>query len=173
VISIRPMVHCVHPPHPLGSSRDLATAERKGLVLSSDPLMISIERYAEKLEADASEPEHRSQAYRWKTRAGDYLTKVRVIYLILKHPKSPFLAKAVAGLSIGYIFSPIQLIPSFIPVIGWLDDIAVLTAGMWLLARLTPTAVILECQENAAATRAKWLHEKIATRGSRTWRFLQ
>ena len=79
------------------------------------------------------------------------------MYLIMKHPQSPLLAKAVAGLSVGYLFSPIQLIPSFIPVLGWLDDIAVLSAGMWLVNKLTPKAIILQCQENAIAMRAKWL----------------
>jgi uncharacterized membrane protein YkvA (DUF1232 family) len=80
--------------------------------------MTSIDRCAERIEADTSEPEKQSQQCGWKHRAGDYVTKIRVIYLVLKHPQSPFLAKAIAALSIAYIFSPIQLIPSFIPVIG-------------------------------------------------------
>jgi uncharacterized membrane protein YkvA (DUF1232 family) len=133
--------------------------------------MISIERYEERIAANTSDTEE--GRCDWKPRAGDYLKRVRVIYLILKHPKSPILAKAVAALSIGYVFSPIQLIPSFIPIIGWLDDFAVLSAGTWLLVRLTPTEVIRQCQHDAATPRSTWPREEGATRRPRTWRFLQ
>ncbi len=60
----------------------------------------------------------------------------------------------------GYVFSPIQLIPSFIPVIGWLDDAAVLYAGMRILKRLTPAAVMTECRANAAVVLGKLFRDK-------------
>jgi hypothetical protein len=83
--------------------------------------LVPIRSFAKKLEAGQAQAQRQSKG-RWNLRARDCLQKVCVIYLILKNPRSPFRAKAVAALSVGYIFSPIQLIPSFIPVIGWLDD---------------------------------------------------
>jgi uncharacterized membrane protein YkvA (DUF1232 family) len=135
--------------------------------------MISIHNYAIKLLSGTPKPKEGPRGYGWHSRASHYLRKAFVIYLIMKDPQSPFLAKAVAALSVGYIFSPIQLIPSFIPVFGWLDDVAVLSAGMWLLNRLTPKAVMLQCQANAMAMQAKWLSEAVARPEPRTWRFLQ
>jgi uncharacterized membrane protein YkvA (DUF1232 family) len=107
-----------------------------------------------------------------KLRASHYLRKAYVIYLVMKHPQSPYLAKTIAALSVGYVVSPIQLIPSFIPVLGWLDDFAVLTAGMWLLNKLTPKAIMVQCQ-SVAMTKTKRHPETLNRQETRTWRFLQ
>jgi uncharacterized membrane protein YkvA (DUF1232 family) len=77
--------------------------------------------------------------------------QTRIMMLVLKHPGVPWFAKVVAGCSVGYIFSPIQLIPSFIPVIGQLDDLAVLFVGMKLLRKLTPAAIFADCEAQAVA----------------------
>lgn len=77
--------------------------------------------------------------------------QTRIMMLVLRHPGVPWFAKVVAGCSVGYIFSPIQLIPSFIPVIGQLDDLAVLFLGMKLLRRLTPAAIFADCEAQAVA----------------------
>jgi uncharacterized membrane protein YkvA (DUF1232 family) len=135
--------------------------------------MMSIESYAKKLERTEPGAKERLQERGWKSRARDNLTQVCLIYLILKDPQSPLLAKAVAALSVGYILSPIQLIPSFIPIIGWLDDIVVVSAGVWLLSRLTPAVLMRQCRANAVFMRAKLLREEISMQGPRTWRFLQ
>jgi len=121
--------------------------------------LVPIRSFAKKLEAGQAQAQRQSKG-RWNLRARDCLQKVCVIYLILKNPRSPFRAKAVAALSVGYIFSPIQLIPSFIPVIGWLDDIVVVSVGMRLLTKLTPPAVIAECAGNASILVAKLLREE-------------
>ena len=57
----------------------------------------------------------------------------------------------VAACTTAYLFSPIQLIPSFIPVIGFLDDFLVLFLGVKLLLRITPADVFIECRELAEA----------------------
>jgi len=121
--------------------------------------LTSVESYAKKLEAEAAKARQRPLR-RWKASARDCIAQVCVIYLILKHPRSPRLAKLVAGVSVGYVFSPIQLIPSLIPVIGWLDDAAVLYAGMRVLKKLTPAAVMTECRANAAVVLAKLFRDK-------------
>jgi uncharacterized membrane protein YkvA (DUF1232 family) len=66
-------------------------------------------------------------------------------------------AKLVAVFSAGYVFSPVQLIPSYIPVIGLLDDFLVLYVGTKLLQKLIPVEVLTECRElaNAAEMRRK------------------
>ena len=121
--------------------------------------LTSVESYAKKLAAEEAKARQRP-ARRWKSSARDCIGQVCVIYLILKHPRSSRLAKVVAGLSVGYVFSPIQLIPNFIPVVGWLDDAAVLYAGMRMLKRITPAAVMTECRANAAVVLAKLFRDK-------------
>ena len=57
------------------------------------------------------------------------LRETRVITLLLRHPDVPWHAKVIAACTLGYLLSPIQVIPTFIPVIGQLDDRAVLLIG--------------------------------------------
>jgi uncharacterized membrane protein YkvA (DUF1232 family) len=61
----------------------------------------------------------------------------------------PLRCRLVAGCAVAYIFSPIQLIPTFIPVIGQLDDLFVLWLGSKLLRKLTPRALLEECEARA------------------------
>lgn len=83
---------------------------------------------------------------KWNQRLQLIVRRVRLMILVVQHPAVPWPAKLVAACSVGYIFSPIQLIPTFIPVIGQLDDLAVLLLGMRLLRRLTPSAILAECE---------------------------
>ena len=63
---------------------------------------------------------------------------------------APWYAKAVAGLVVGYALSPIDLIPDFLPVIGLLDDLLLVPAGLYLAMRLVPAAVAADCRARAA-----------------------
>jgi len=72
--------------------------------------------------------------------------KVVVLYLAYSHPRTPFVAKFVTGLVVGYALSPIDLIPDFIPVIGFLDDLIIVPAGIYLALRLIPPEIIAECE---------------------------
>jgi uncharacterized membrane protein YkvA (DUF1232 family) len=67
----------------------------------------------------------------------------------------PWYARLVAACSVGYLFSPIQLIPSFLPVIGFSDDVLVLFLGAKLLRRLTPPDVLTECRVLADTLHAR------------------
>ncbi|MGB8989853.1 MAG: YkvA family protein [Candidatus Sulfotelmatobacter sp.] len=78
-----------------------------------------------------------------------------VFYLIFKHPRTPWYARVVAACIAGYVFSPIQVIPNFIPVIGSLDDILVLYVGSMVLQKITPADVLVECRELADAAQMR------------------
>ena len=73
------------------------------------------------------------------------------LYLAARHPQTPWYAKALAVLIVGYALSPIDLIPDFIPVLGYLDDVILLPAGIFLCIRLIPAHVIDDCRAQAAA----------------------
>jgi uncharacterized membrane protein YkvA (DUF1232 family) len=77
------------------------------------------------------------------------LWQARTLSSALRHPLVPWRAKLAAALGVGYIFSPIQLIPTFIPIIGQLDDLCVLYGAMKLLRKWTPREVMSECELQA------------------------
>jgi len=68
-----------------------------------------------------------------------------------KHPRTPWVAKALGVLVVGYALSPIDLIPDFIPVLGYLDDVLLLPGLIWLTIRLLPPDVLAECRSQADA----------------------
>jgi len=96
-------------------------------------------------------------AARWRRRAQQLQKQAHVFYFVFKHPRTRWYARLIAACSAGYVFSPIQLIPNFIPVIGCLDDVLVLLVGAKLLQKVTPADVLAECRElaDAAETRRK------------------
>jgi len=89
----------------------------------------------------------------WKQRAQRLNKEIRIFYFALKHPRVPWYARLVAACIAGYPLSPVQLIPSFIPVIGILDDLLILFLGAKLLNKIILLDVFNECRElaNAAA----------------------
>ena len=88
----------------------------------------------------------RAHSAKWNKDLKFLMRQIRILTLLLRHPAVPWPAKLVAAGTVGYLVSPIQLIPSFIPIIGQLDDIAVLLVGMKLLRRLAPKMVLAECE---------------------------
>jgi len=85
----------------------------------------------------------------WKRQAQRIHMEAQTFYFAFKHPGVPWYAKVVAVCTAGYLFSPIQLIPSFIPVIGFLDDFLVLFLGVKLLQRIVPRDILGECRQQA------------------------
>jgi uncharacterized membrane protein YkvA (DUF1232 family) len=77
--------------------------------------------------------------------------EAQVYYFAFKHPRVRWYAKLVAACCAGYLFSPVQLIPSYIPVIGFLDDFLILFVGAKLLQRIIPPEVLTECRQLADA----------------------
>jgi uncharacterized membrane protein YkvA (DUF1232 family) len=92
-----------------------------------------------------------NSVWRWRQHAQRAHREAQVFYFAFKHPRVPWYARLVAACSAGYLFSPIQLIPSFIPVIGFLDDFLVLFLGAKVIRRIIPPEVLTECREMAAA----------------------
>jgi uncharacterized membrane protein YkvA (DUF1232 family) len=62
----------------------------------------------------------------------------------------PWYAKALAACVVVYAFSPIDLIPDFIPILGYLDDLVVVPLGVLLVRRMIPDALMMECRMRAA-----------------------
>jgi uncharacterized membrane protein YkvA (DUF1232 family) len=85
----------------------------------------------------------------WKTKAKKLRTEIVALYLASKHPGTPWYAKALAALIIGYALSPIDLIPDFIPVVGYLDDFIIVPAGIALLIKIIPRGILEECRTKA------------------------
>lgn len=83
---------------------------------------------------------------------------VVALWFCYRHPQTPIAAKALAVLVVAYAFSPIDLIPDFIPVLGLIDDAILLPIGIWLTLKLIPPPVLAECRTQAA----QWLAEKHA-----------
>lgn len=69
-----------------------------------------------------------------------------VYRLVCKHPQTPWLAKVLLGLAVGYALLPFDLIPDFIPVIGHLDDLVIVPGLVWLAIKLIPVEIIQECR---------------------------
>src|ERR671919_3180339 len=85
----------------------------------------------------------------WKQRARQLSAQTYALYLAYRHPRTPWYAKVFAALVIGYVFSPIDPIPDFIPVVGLLDEMVVVPAGVLVAARMIPADVLAECREKA------------------------
>jgi uncharacterized membrane protein YkvA (DUF1232 family) len=86
-----------------------------------------------------------------KQRAKKLKTEVYALSLAYQHPETPWFAKVFAGLVIAYSLSPIDLIPYFIPVLGYLDDLILVPLGISLAIRMIPEAVMDECRAQAQA----------------------
>jgi uncharacterized membrane protein YkvA (DUF1232 family) len=76
------------------------------------------------------------------------------LYLAARHPGTPWYAKAFVAGVVAYAFSPIDLIPDFIPVLGYLDDLILVPLGIIIAIRMIPPAVLAECRVRAQAMTA-------------------
>lgn len=71
------------------------------------------------------------------------------LWFALKHPRTPWYARAFAAVLTAYALSPIDLIPDFIPILGYLDDLIIVPAGVWLLLRMVPAEVLADSRAQA------------------------
>jgi len=96
----------------------------------------------------------------WKGRARRLKGETYALYLAYRDPRTPWYAKVFAALVVGYAFSPIDLIPDPIPVLGYLDDLLLVPLGIALALKMIPLAVLDECREQArlASIRCRHCH---------------
>jgi len=87
----------------------------------------------------------------WKRRAGELKREIYAIYLAHKDPRVPWYAKLLAACVVAYAFSPIDLVPDFIPVLGYLDDLILVPLGIYFVLKMIPDKVMSECREKAQA----------------------
>ncbi len=85
----------------------------------------------------------------WQQRARELKIQVYAIYLAYRDPRVPLPARIFAACVVGYAFSPIDLIPDPIPVLGYLDDLVIVPLGVALALRMIPAHVLAECQERS------------------------
>ena len=85
-----------------------------------------------------------------KTWAKNIKRDVHAVWLAARDPRTPLLAKVLALIVAAYAVSPIDLIPDFIPIIGYLDDLIIVPLGIMLVVRLIPADVMREHRETAA-----------------------
>lgn len=93
-----------------------------------------------------------SEPRTWRGWARRVKRDVFALYLAYRDPRTPWYARIVAAGVVAYAFSPIDLIPDPIPVLGYLDDLILVPLGIMLAVRLIPPAVMADCR-TAATTR--------------------
>jgi uncharacterized membrane protein YkvA (DUF1232 family) len=86
---------------------------------------------------------------RWRTEARRLKREVYALYLACRDRRVPWYAKVLAAGIVAYALSPIDLIPDFIPILGYLDDLVLLPLGVLVVRRLIPEAVMTDCRLQA------------------------
>ena len=86
---------------------------------------------------------------KWKQRAKQLKIEIYAIYLAYKDPRVPWYARLFAACVVGYAFSPIDLIPDPIPILGYLDDLILVPLGVVLALKMIPKEVMIECRERS------------------------
>jgi uncharacterized membrane protein YkvA (DUF1232 family) len=87
-----------------------------------------------------------------KQRARHLKGETFALYLAARDPRTPWYAKLLVAGIVAYAFSPIDLIPDFVPVLGYLDDLILIPMGIALAIRLVPHSVLAECRARAQET---------------------
>lgn len=89
------------------------------------------------------------QLEQWRESTRTIKREAHAVYLASKDPRVPWYAKALAVCVLAYLFSPIDLIPDFIPVLGYVDDLILVPAGLLLVIKLIPPEVMAKHREAA------------------------
>jgi uncharacterized membrane protein YkvA (DUF1232 family) len=96
-----------------------------------------------------------------KQRARRLKRETYALYLACRDPRAPWYAKLFAGAVVAYALSPIDLIPDFIPVLGYVDDLLIVPAGLTIAVKMIPGPIMAECRE-----RAQIITEQPVSRGA-------
>lgn len=90
----------------------------------------------------------------FKSRMRELKRETYALYLAARHPQTPWYAKLFVAGVVAYAFSPIDLIPDFVPVLGYLDDLILIPLGVAVAIKLIPAGVMAECRDRARALTA-------------------
>lgn len=85
----------------------------------------------------------------WQQKVRQLKQETYAIYIACKDPRVPWYARVFAGFVVAYAFSPIDLIPDVIPILGYLDDLILVPLGIILVIKMIPPDVLAECREKA------------------------
>jgi uncharacterized membrane protein YkvA (DUF1232 family) len=85
----------------------------------------------------------------WQEKARALRQEIYALYLACRDPRTPLAARIVTACVVAYAFSPIDLIPDFVPVFGYLDDLILVPLGIALALRLIPPEVLSDCRARA------------------------
>jgi uncharacterized membrane protein YkvA (DUF1232 family) len=88
----------------------------------------------------------------WSQKARELKIQALALYYAYRDPRTPWYARLFTGLVVAYAFSPIDLIPDFIPVLGYLDDLLIVPLGVVLALKMIPDQVMAECRAKAEQT---------------------
>jgi uncharacterized membrane protein YkvA (DUF1232 family) len=94
---------------------------------------------------------------RWKETARQLNRDITAIYWAARHPRTPWWAKVWILVVVAFAVSPIDLIPDFIPVLGYLDDVILIPLGVYIAIKLIPVEVMVESRALASQNQALWL----------------
>lgn len=90
----------------------------------------------------------------WRERLGDWARSIKrdvvALWLAARDPRVPWYAKLLAAAVAAYALSPIDLIPDFVPILGYLDDLVIVPAGIWAAVRLIPEPVMADLRLKAS-----------------------
>lgn len=81
-----------------------------------------------------------------KQRARKLKAETFALYLAARHPETPWYAKLFVAGIVAYAFSPIDLIPDFVPILGYLDDLILIPIGIALAIKMVPPSILAECR---------------------------
>jgi uncharacterized membrane protein YkvA (DUF1232 family) len=91
----------------------------------------------------------------WKKRAAQLKAEVYALYLAYKDERTPMFVRVFTAVVVAYAFSPIDLIPDFIPILGYLDDLMVVPLGIFLALKMIPPEVMRDCRIQSAELMAQ------------------
>jgi uncharacterized membrane protein YkvA (DUF1232 family) len=93
--------------------------------------------------------DHRSLSARLKQRTRHLKEETFALYLAARHPDTPWYAKLFVAGIVAYALSPIDLIPDFVPILGYVDDLILIPIGIFLALKMVPPHVLNECRARA------------------------
>jgi len=86
---------------------------------------------------------------RLKQGAQKLKNEVLAMYFVMKYPETPRYGKVLTAIIVGYALSPIDLIPDFVPILGYMDDVILLPLGIAFVIKIIPSKILDACRESA------------------------